>query len=79
MEDKEFRKLLQDMEALQRNIGSPRMRLKPLPLFNKQEVENYVSMKREDMFSYNLRELVLPPIKGAKAFDTARDESLETN
>ncbi|XP_052815011.1 uncharacterized protein LOC128241920 isoform X2 [Mya arenaria] len=64
------------MEALQRNIGSPRMRLKPLPLFNKQEVENYVSMKREDMFSYNLRELVLPPIKGAKAFDTARDERL---
>ena len=49
------------------HIVPPRLGLKPLQLFDKDKIDHYLDMKRGSMFSYNLRELVLPPIPGVKA------------
>ncbi|KAH3752209.1 uncharacterized protein LOC127848802 isoform X2 [Dreissena polymorpha] len=65
----------ESMEILQRTDG--RVRLKPLPLYDKEKVEVYLHhTQRDAMFSYNLRELVLPPIDGDKAFSVTRDDRL---
>ncbi|XP_045178366.2 uncharacterized protein LOC123538381 isoform X2 [Mercenaria mercenaria] len=50
--------------------------IRKVPLFDEQQVRHYLQMRRENMFSYTLRELVLPPVRDAKSFHVTRDDRL---
>lgn len=50
--------------------------VKRVPLFDEQQVRHYLQMKRENMFSYTLRDLVLPPIRDTRSFHVTRDDRL---
>lgn len=47
-----------------------------IPLFDERQVRHFLEMKRENMFSYTLRNLVLPPIRDTKSFSVTQDDRL---